>query len=327
MRVHVPHRLRRAIVSRAIEEYARGPGPRQRARRAVGERPPRRSAWRSPSVKGEGWAIEHTNLGTIRLTDLGHDTTRVAIVAARAAAALGEAGARGARSTASRRLSVTTQPQAGRPRDATRPRRLGRDVRRRHHACASRKRASRTSVTPSRGCAPADLARIGARPGDVLKITGRHGRPSRAPRSSDDQDRRRHPDRRHGCAATAASGLQEQVTVARRRSTRRRSPCASRRCGWAPRRRSSRPSGCSRIWPACRSSPGCVVRVPTFAKAVNFQVVRTIPVGPGGHRAAHRHPRRRRRADRRRARRRCPTRTSAASSAKWRACAKSSSCR
>ena len=25
---------------------------------------------------------------------------------------------------------------------------------------------------------------------------------------------------------------------------------------------------------------GCVVRVPTFAKAVNFQVVRTIPSGP-----------------------------------------------
>jgi hypothetical protein len=31
------------------------------------------------SVKGEGWAIEHTNLGTIRLTDLGNDMTRVAI--------------------------------------------------------------------------------------------------------------------------------------------------------------------------------------------------------------------------------------------------------
>ena len=31
------------------------------------------------SVKGEGWAIEHINLGTIQLTDLGNDTTRVAI--------------------------------------------------------------------------------------------------------------------------------------------------------------------------------------------------------------------------------------------------------
>src|SRR2546421_4292273 len=33
------------------------------------------------AVKGEGWAIEHTNLGTIRLTDLGNDLTRVAIAA------------------------------------------------------------------------------------------------------------------------------------------------------------------------------------------------------------------------------------------------------
>ena len=32
------------------------------------------------AVKGDGWAIEHTNLGTIRLTDLGNDLTRVAIV-------------------------------------------------------------------------------------------------------------------------------------------------------------------------------------------------------------------------------------------------------
>ena len=31
------------------------------------------------AVKGEGWAIEHTNLGTIRLTDLGGEQTRVAI--------------------------------------------------------------------------------------------------------------------------------------------------------------------------------------------------------------------------------------------------------
>src|SRR5260370_16264834 len=33
------------------------------------------------SSKGDGWAIEHTNLGTIRLTDLGNDLTRVAIAA------------------------------------------------------------------------------------------------------------------------------------------------------------------------------------------------------------------------------------------------------
>ena len=31
------------------------------------------------AMNGDGWSIEHTNLGTIRLTDLGHDSTRVAI--------------------------------------------------------------------------------------------------------------------------------------------------------------------------------------------------------------------------------------------------------
>jgi hypothetical protein len=31
-------------------------------------------------ARGEGWAIEHTNLGTIRLTDLGNDQTRVTAV-------------------------------------------------------------------------------------------------------------------------------------------------------------------------------------------------------------------------------------------------------
>jgi hypothetical protein len=30
------------------------------------------------AVAGDGWAIEHTNLGTIKLTDLGNDQTRFA---------------------------------------------------------------------------------------------------------------------------------------------------------------------------------------------------------------------------------------------------------
>ena len=33
------------------------------------------------AVAGDGWAIEHTNLGTIRLIDLGDERTRVAAVA------------------------------------------------------------------------------------------------------------------------------------------------------------------------------------------------------------------------------------------------------
>jgi hypothetical protein len=33
------------------------------------------------STQGEGFALEHTNLGTVRLTDLGNETTRVEILA------------------------------------------------------------------------------------------------------------------------------------------------------------------------------------------------------------------------------------------------------
>lgn len=33
------------------------------------------------SVKSDGWAIEHTNLGTIRLTDLGNQHTGIAVSA------------------------------------------------------------------------------------------------------------------------------------------------------------------------------------------------------------------------------------------------------
>jgi hypothetical protein len=33
------------------------------------------------STQGEGWALEHTNLGTIRLTDMGNETTHVEVLA------------------------------------------------------------------------------------------------------------------------------------------------------------------------------------------------------------------------------------------------------
>jgi hypothetical protein len=33
------------------------------------------------AVKSDGWAIEHTNLGTIRLVDAGQERTEVAIAA------------------------------------------------------------------------------------------------------------------------------------------------------------------------------------------------------------------------------------------------------
>jgi hypothetical protein len=66
------------VVSRAIEEYAAG----QRTVNAIVV------PWESDrvtltmsvtAVGGEGWAIEHTNLGTIRLTDLGNEHTEVTV--------------------------------------------------------------------------------------------------------------------------------------------------------------------------------------------------------------------------------------------------------
>jgi hypothetical protein len=64
-------------VSRAIEAYAQD--QRSVAALVVPWESDRETVSMSAtSVGGEGWAIEHTNLGTIRLTDLGNDRTRVA---------------------------------------------------------------------------------------------------------------------------------------------------------------------------------------------------------------------------------------------------------
>lgn len=67
-------------VSGAIEAHARGEGhvnalvvPWESTRTML--------SMAVTSVRGDGWAIEHTNLGTIRLTDLGNDHTQVAIAA------------------------------------------------------------------------------------------------------------------------------------------------------------------------------------------------------------------------------------------------------
>src|SRR5947208_5844608 len=66
------------VVSSAIEQYATGQGslnaivvPWESDRQTL--------SIAVTAVKGEGWAIEHTNLGTIRLTDLGGEQTRVAM--------------------------------------------------------------------------------------------------------------------------------------------------------------------------------------------------------------------------------------------------------
>jgi len=68
------------VVSSAIEQYATGLGilnaivvPWESDRDTL--------SMAVTAAQGEGWAIEHINLGTIKLTDAGNDSTRVAIAA------------------------------------------------------------------------------------------------------------------------------------------------------------------------------------------------------------------------------------------------------
>jgi hypothetical protein len=68
------------VVSRAIEEYARGDG-HVTAIVVPWESDATTLSMAVTAVKSDGWAIEHTNLGTIRLIDAGPERTRVAIAA------------------------------------------------------------------------------------------------------------------------------------------------------------------------------------------------------------------------------------------------------
>jgi transitional endoplasmic reticulum ATPase len=125
--------------------------------------------------------------------------------------------------------------------------------------------------------APADLTRVGARPGDVLKITGRTIAVARAERSDDALEGVIQIDgtARSNCGVS----LQEQVTVVPVESaaavTVRVTPLweGAAPAVIAPERLLEDLEGVPVI-------TGCAVRVPTFAKAVNFQVVRTLPAGP-----------------------------------------------
>lgn len=67
-------------VSRAIEEYARGAG-HVTAIVVPWESDASALSMAVTAVKSDGWAIEHTNLGTIRLIDAGREQTEVAIAA------------------------------------------------------------------------------------------------------------------------------------------------------------------------------------------------------------------------------------------------------
>jgi transitional endoplasmic reticulum ATPase len=125
--------------------------------------------------------------------------------------------------------------------------------------------------------AQADLRRLGAQPGDVLRITGGTITVARAELSDDGHEGVIQIDgiARSNCGA----GLQEQVTVTAIEYDQavavRFSPLwvGAAPAVIAPEQMLEDLQGVPVV-------AGCVVRVPTFSKAVNFQVVRTIPSGP-----------------------------------------------
>jgi hypothetical protein len=73
-------------VARAVEEYARATG-RVGALVVPWESDATTLNIAVTSVKADGWAIEHTDLGTVRVTGLGANAASVAIVARDSAAA------------------------------------------------------------------------------------------------------------------------------------------------------------------------------------------------------------------------------------------------
>src|SRR5437899_3627325 len=125
--------------------------------------------------------------------------------------------------------------------------------------------------------APGDLLRTGAKPGDTLKITGGTVAVGRAEISDDAHEGVIQID--GTCRSNCSAGLQEQgaaATVETQEAVAvRLTPMwiGAAPATIAPERMLEDLEGVPVV-------TGCAVRVPTFAKAVNFQVVRTIPSGP-----------------------------------------------
>src|SRR6202171_5139683 len=125
--------------------------------------------------------------------------------------------------------------------------------------------------------APSDLLRMGARAGDVVKITGGTMGVARAELSDDGHEGMIQID--GTCRSNCSAGLQEQVTVTTVETQAAVAVRFTPMWGRAP------PATIApdRMLEDLEGVPvvtGCAVRVPTFAKAVNFHVVRTIPSGP-----------------------------------------------
>ncbi|HXX16417.1 MAG TPA: AAA family ATPase [Candidatus Eremiobacteraceae bacterium] len=124
--------------------------------------------------------------------------------------------------------------------------------------------------------APADLRRMGAQPGTILKITGSAVAVGRAEISEELREGMIQID--GTCRSNCGTSLQEHVSVAPVETQ----PAVAVRLtpmwiGAAPA--SIAPDRMLEDLLGVPVMAGNVVRVPTFAKAVNFQVVRTIPSG------------------------------------------------
>ena len=125
--------------------------------------------------------------------------------------------------------------------------------------------------------APTDLRRMGVRPGDVVKITGGTTAVGRAELSDGAYEGMIQID--GTCRSNCSAGLQALVTVSPVEPQQAVAVRLTPLWVGAP----PAPIAPDRMLEDLVGVPvvaGCVVRVPTFAKAVNFQVVRTIPSGP-----------------------------------------------
>ena len=124
--------------------------------------------------------------------------------------------------------------------------------------------------------APADLTSIGARPGDVLQLTGRLVGVARAGLQPAGGEGTVQID--GTVRANCGAALDETVTISRVEhgtavSVRLSPAGGAAHTAISPERLLEDLAGVP-------VTTGTLVRVPTFAKAVNFQVTRTIPAGP-----------------------------------------------
>lgn len=124
--------------------------------------------------------------------------------------------------------------------------------------------------------APSDLERLRAHAGDILKIAGGTIAVGRVDVGDESHEGMIQID--GTCRSNCSAGLHEQVTVTLVETQQavavRLTPLW---VGAAPA--TIAPARMLEDLIGVPVTTGCVVRVPTFAKAVNFQVVRTIPAG------------------------------------------------